>query len=265
MLITVVRKSSAARKNRKRVVTFATTRQLQAILGRCRHVRRYGFAPCPYHGRNTRLGEEARRKGWRRERKHTTFINFQKVLNTKEKSERRFYIFLRLLDLTTHLYQICATIIWNKGERSYLFFLSRPYQVPVRFWPVSPWRCCLSRFGPGRSPNRGAAWDSHRTFGGGSVRPASSPLPSCNSLKQLERNRSVQQGRFQSSGYGWPYLGARNPTKFEVILWTSLCSSFIDIFESVLSSVEATIRVYLKSYLDLIIYRKLGTREQRQT
>ena len=60
MLITVVRKSSAARKNRKRVVTFATTRQLQAILGRCRHVRRYGFAPCSYHGRNTRLGEEAR-------------------------------------------------------------------------------------------------------------------------------------------------------------------------------------------------------------
>lgn len=44
-----------------------------------------------------------------------------------------------------------------------------------------------------------------------------------------------------------------------------LFADFIDIFESVLSSVEATIRVYLKSYLDLIIYRKLGTREQRQT
>lgn len=83
MLITVVRKSSAARKNRKRVVTVATTRPVQAILGRCRHVRRYGFAPCPYHGRNTRLGEKNRRKGWRREGKHTTFINFQKVLNTK--------------------------------------------------------------------------------------------------------------------------------------------------------------------------------------
>ena len=62
MRITIVRKSSAARKNRKRVVTFATKRQLQAILGRCRHVRRYGITPCPYHGRNTRLGEEAWRK-----------------------------------------------------------------------------------------------------------------------------------------------------------------------------------------------------------
>ena len=83
MRITIVRKSSAARKNRKRVVTAATTRPVRAILGRWYHVRRYGIAPCPYHGRNSGLGEDARRKGWRRERKHTTFINFQKVLNAK--------------------------------------------------------------------------------------------------------------------------------------------------------------------------------------
>ena len=63
MLITVVRKSSAARKNRKRVVTVATTRPAQATPGRWYHVRRYRIAPGPYHGRNTRLGEEARRKG----------------------------------------------------------------------------------------------------------------------------------------------------------------------------------------------------------
>lgn len=60
MWITIVRKSSAARETGERVVTFATTRQLQAILGRWYHVRRYGFAPSSYHGGDFRLGEKAR-------------------------------------------------------------------------------------------------------------------------------------------------------------------------------------------------------------
>ena len=63
MLITVVRKSSAARKNGKRVVTVAATRPVQATPGRWYHVRRYGIAPCPYHGRDFRLGEEAPGQG----------------------------------------------------------------------------------------------------------------------------------------------------------------------------------------------------------
>lgn len=242
MRITIVRKSSATQKTGSASWPSPRRARFKRYLG---GTAMFGDTDLPL----ALIMEEI--LGWEKkpgekdeEEKENTQLSStsKKSWTQKEKSERRFYIFLRLLDSTIHLCQISAALIWNKGELSYLFFLSRPYQAPVRLWPVSPWRCCLLRFGPGRLPDRGAAWDSHRTFGGGSVRPASSLLPSCNSLKQLERNRSVRQGRFQSSGYGWPCLGARNPTKFEVILWTLLCSSFIDIFESVLSSAEAETR-----------------------